>query len=104
VRLAPAHGLGEVEGSVLAPARQPVEATPDKQVEAGREMVAAEKLAAVDLALPEILKLGDLLDEAVAGDDGVRLAQLSDRRNRHGPAWHLVRPTSWDRVTAFRLK
>ena len=83
MRLAAAHRLREVEGAVLGLAGQPLEAAPDQEFEAGREVVALEELAPVDLARRKILDLRNLLDEAVACDDGARGAKLPNYRYPH---------------------
>jgi hypothetical protein len=64
--LAAAHRLREIEGSVVAPSREPFEASLDQPFQAVGEMVAAEKLTAVDPAMREVLDLRHLFDQAVA--------------------------------------
>jgi hypothetical protein len=71
-----AHGLGEVEGTVVSRAGQPVETAPDEPLQAIREMIVPKKVASIDFGGGKILDLSDLLDEAVARDESVRDAEL----------------------------
>src|SRR5215831_13062173 len=88
--LATSHRLGEIKRTIFALARQSIEPTPDEKLQPGGEVVAPEEGASIDAAGCEILDLRYLLDEAVAGDDTIRLAELPDSRN-----WHGLAPGGW---------
>jgi hypothetical protein len=79
------HGLGQIEGAVLALPGQPLKAAPDQEVQPLGEVVAPEKRAAIDLAGREISDLCDLFDQAIAFHDIAGDAQLFDRRYGHFP-------------------
>jgi hypothetical protein len=83
VRLAPTHRLGEIEGSIVAPSREPFKTPLDQPFQAVSEVVAAEKLAAVDDAARKVFDLRDLLDEAIARNGRARPAKYVYRPYRH---------------------
>jgi hypothetical protein len=53
----PAHGLGQIEGAVLAFASEPIEPAANQQVQSCREVVALEECPSIDLAGCKILNL-----------------------------------------------
>src|SRR4051812_6028669 len=83
MRLAAAHCLGEIEGTVLRLTGQAVKTALDQELQARSEVVASEEVPTIHPAGREILDLRNLFDQAVAGDDRVRDAKLSDSRDWH---------------------
>ena len=69
VRLTAAHGLRQIECAVVAFAGQPLEASPDQEVQASGEIIPLEERTPIDFAGRKILNLCDLFNEAIAFDD-----------------------------------
>jgi hypothetical protein len=83
MRLAAAHGLGEIKGAIVGRAGEALEPASHQKAEALGEVISSEKLSALDMTRAELFELRDLLDEAVARHDRVGYAELLNRRNCH---------------------
>jgi hypothetical protein len=72
------HGLGQIEGAVVALTRKSVEPASNQEVQPCREVIAPEERASIDLSRGKIFNLGNLFDETIAGHDSAGYAELVD--------------------------
>jgi hypothetical protein len=73
VRFAAAHRLREIESPVVNLALEPAF---DEEFQSSGKVISAKKLSAFNFARSEIVKLSNLFNETVAGNDGVGCGEL----------------------------
>jgi hypothetical protein len=76
VRLAAAHGQGEIERAVFAFSGKPLKPAPDQKLQTRSEVIALEEYTAIDFAGRKILNLRHLFHQAVTFHNWAGGAQL----------------------------